>query len=155
MTSFSFLCQHFESLDTSIDEMTATTQLASVLVARFLRSNNYTETLNVFIREAGLAADAGQPDGKTDKSQWTIEGVLEEKKVFDESVKFERYGKSEEKDVWTVPGQLTIVPSLTCNVMLRRYLYLLTRPSTLNTKCHPDTNVCQSPSMFGRALAES
>ncbi|GIK02194.1 hypothetical protein Aspvir_006239 [Aspergillus viridinutans] len=87
--------------------MTATTQLASVLVARFLRSNNYTETLNVFIREAGLPADAGQPDGKTDKSEWTIEGVLQEKQVFDESVKFERYGQSEEKDVWTVPAPST------------------------------------------------
>ncbi|GFF35276.1 hypothetical protein IFM58399_04154 [Aspergillus lentulus] len=87
--------------------MTATTQLASALVARFLRSNNYTETLNVFIREAGLPADAGQPDGKTDNSDWTIEGVLQEKQVFDESVKFERYGKSEEKDVWTVPAPST------------------------------------------------
>ncbi|KAF7121927.1 hypothetical protein CNMCM5793_009481 [Aspergillus hiratsukae] len=87
--------------------MTTTTQLASVLVARFLRSNNYTETLNVFIREAGLAADAGQPDGKADKSEWTIEGVLEEKKVFDESVKFERYRQNEEKDVWTVPAPST------------------------------------------------
>jgi hypothetical protein len=96
--------------------MTATTQLASVLVARFLRSNNYTETLNVFIREAGLPADAGQPGGKTDNSEWTIEGVLEEKQVFDESVKFERYGQNEEKNVWTVPGQPAIVPSLTCNL---------------------------------------
>lgn len=96
--------------------MTATTQLASVLVARFLRSNNYTETLNVFIREAGLPADAGQPDGKTDKSDWTIEGVLQEKQVFDESVKFERYGKGEEKDVWTVPGQPKIVPSVACSL---------------------------------------
>lgn len=82
--------------------MTTTTQLASVLVARFLRSNNYTETLNVFIREAGLPADAGQLSGKTDKNEWTIEGVLQEKQVFDESVKFERYGQSEEENVWNI-----------------------------------------------------
>ncbi|GFG03758.1 hypothetical protein IFM5058_01589 [Aspergillus udagawae] len=87
--------------------MTTTTQLASVLVARFLRSNNYTETLNVFIREAGLPADVGQPGGKTDNSEWTIEGVLEEKQVFDESVKFERYGQNEEKNGWTVPAPST------------------------------------------------
>ncbi|RHZ66338.1 uncharacterized protein CDV56_104542 [Aspergillus thermomutatus] len=88
--------------------MTATTQLASILVARFLRMNNYTDTLNVFIREAGLPANAGQPDGKTDdKSEWTIEGILEEKQTFDESLKFERYGQNEEKDVWTVPAPST------------------------------------------------
>jgi len=76
--------------------------LASTLVARFLRSNNYSETLNSFIREAGLSADVGQTDsGSTD---WTIEGVLEEKKAFDKSINFERYNENEKKDVWTVPG---------------------------------------------------
>lgn len=86
-----------------------TTSLASTLVARFLRSNNYTQTLDIFIREAGLSADAGQPgkdeDDDRDGNSWTIEGVLEEKKAFDKSVAFERYNEDESrKDVWSVPG---------------------------------------------------
>ena len=77
--------------------------LASILVARFLRSNNYAETLNAFIREAGLPADAGQvTDSK--ENNWTIESVLEEKKAFDQTLGFERYGE-EEKDEWSVPGE--------------------------------------------------
>ncbi|EAW08395.1 uncharacterized protein ACLA_031280 [Aspergillus clavatus NRRL 1] len=101
--------------------MTSTTQLASVLVARFLRSNNYTETLEVFIREAGLPANAGQSGANDDeKNKWTIEGVLEEKKAFDESVGFERYGANEEKDVWTVPAPSTpnIIPTPTSTNLL-------------------------------------
>ncbi|KAL5364754.1 hypothetical protein BJX96DRAFT_157888 [Aspergillus floccosus] len=76
--------------------------LASVLVARFLRSNNYNDTLAAFIREAGLPIDAGQVGGKDD---WTIEGVLEEKKAFDETVRFERYGEDNESDgLWSAPS---------------------------------------------------
>lgn len=84
--------------------MATTTQsasLASTLVARFLRSNNFSDTLNTFIHEAGLSADVGQTDSGND---WTIEEVLEEKKAFDKSVNFERYNEDEKKDVWTVPG---------------------------------------------------
>lgn len=83
-----------------------TASLASTLVARFLRSNNYTQTLDTFIREAGLSADAGQTSGKDDRdNNWTIEGVLEEKKTFDTSINFERYGGDEQdKDMWSVPG---------------------------------------------------
>lgn len=76
--------------------------LASIIVARFLRSNNYNDTLDTFIREGGLSADVGQTDSGS--SNWTIEGVLEEKKAFDKSVNFERYNEDEKKDVWTVPG---------------------------------------------------
>lgn len=89
-----------------------TASLASTLVARFLRSNNYTQTLDVFIREAGLSADAGQTGEKEDSnsdsnsSNWTIERVLEEKKTFDKSLKFEKYGDDgQEKDLWSEPGQ--------------------------------------------------
>ena len=78
--------------------------LASILVARFLRTNNYAETLNAFIREAGLPANAGQVTEKEENS-WTIESVLEEKKAFDQTQHFERYGQSE-KDEWSVPGEL-------------------------------------------------
>lgn len=76
--------------------------LASTIVARFLRSNNYGDTLNTFIREAGLSTDVGQAD--TGSNDWTIEGVLEEKTAYDKSVNFERYNEDEKKDVWTVPG---------------------------------------------------
>lgn len=76
--------------------------LTSTLIARFLRSNNYTETLRTFIREAGLPSDAGQSDGS---NEWTIEGILDEKRAFDETLRFERYGVEDEKhDIWTVPG---------------------------------------------------
>lgn len=79
--------------------------LASTLVARFLRTNNYTQTLKAFLQEAGLPSDAGEQRGKDDTSNWTIENVLEEKKAFDQSKNFERYGDNDkEKDVWTVPG---------------------------------------------------
>ncbi|KJK62102.1 hypothetical protein P875_00086353 [Aspergillus parasiticus SU-1] len=76
--------------------------LASILVARFLRTNNYAETLNAFIREAGLPVDAGQVTGN-EENNWTIESVLEEKKAFDQTQHFERYGQSE-KDEWSVPA---------------------------------------------------
>lgn len=78
--------------------------LASILVARFLRTNDYYETFNAFIREAGLPADVGQAS-ENDPS-WTIEGVLQEKKTFDQSVNFERYREDgKEKDVWSLPGE--------------------------------------------------
>ncbi|OJJ47883.1 hypothetical protein ASPZODRAFT_63761 [Penicilliopsis zonata CBS 506.65] len=75
--------------------------LASTLVARFLRANNYTETLDAFIHEAGLPVDAGQAG----RHEWTIEQLLEEKQAYDQSLKFERHGDGhEEKDIWTVPA---------------------------------------------------
>jgi predicted metalloendopeptidase len=84
--------------------------LASILVARFLRTNNYIETLDAFIREAGLPANAGQvKDTGDDENKWTIENVLEEKKTFDQTLGFERYGKNEDKDVWSVPGESCFV----------------------------------------------
>lgn len=79
--------------------------LASTLVARFLRTNNYTQTLKAFLQEAGLPSDAGEQRGKDNTSNWTIENVLEEKKAFDQSKNFERYGDNDkDKDVWSVPG---------------------------------------------------
>ncbi|KAK1139962.1 hypothetical protein N8T08_011039 [Aspergillus melleus] len=81
--------------------------LASILVARFLRTNNYTQTLRAFIQEAGLPADAGHVGLKkdNDSSSWTIEGVIEEKRVFDQSIKSERYGDGDkENDLWSTPA---------------------------------------------------
>lgn len=78
--------------------------LASILIARFLRTNAYTETLEAFIREAGLPRDVGQT---SEEPNWTIEGILQEKKTFDQSLNFERYGEDEKnKDLWSEPGEL-------------------------------------------------
>ena len=81
-------------------------ELSSALVARFLRTNNYEETLRAFIREAGLPADVGQTSGD-DTDNWTIQTLLEEKRAFDHSINFERYGKdSKDNGLWKVPGEL-------------------------------------------------
>lgn len=59
------------------------------LVARFLRSNNFTETLTSFLSEAGLPPDAGATDNPTAP---TIESILREKRDFDLTQRFERTG---------------------------------------------------------------
>lgn len=80
--------------------------LASALVARFLRTNNYTESLRAFLREAGLPPDVGHGSGD-DTNNWTIQSLLEEKKTFDHSVNFERYGEESKGNApWSVPGEL-------------------------------------------------
>lgn len=78
----------------------------SFLVARYLRSNDYNQSLETFIREAGLPKDAGSATGDESDS-WTIEQTLTEKSAFDKSLKFERAGDGgEEGDLrWTVPGE--------------------------------------------------
>lgn len=93
--------------------------LASILVARFLRSNNYHETLDTFIREAGLPSDAGlfgqsrnadglaQSTNTADIGQWTLEGIIQEKKRFDQTLSFERHGDlGSKKDEWSLPGKI-------------------------------------------------
>jgi hypothetical protein len=79
--------------------------LASALVARFLRTKDYPETLKAFIREAELALDVGQTSGD-DTNNWTIHSLLEEKETYDRSVGFERYGEdSQQAARWTEPGE--------------------------------------------------
>ncbi|KAJ5893291.1 hypothetical protein N7495_004982 [Penicillium taxi] len=81
--------------------------LTSALVARYLRTNNYTETLQALIREAELEPDVGQSSGD-DTNGWTIQNLLEEKRAFDHSVNFERYGQSKEPDnLWSTPAPST------------------------------------------------
>lgn len=93
---------------TQIDE------LASAIVARFLRANAYTETLQAFIREAGLAPDAGQASGD-DTHNLTIQSLLEEKKAYDHSVSFERLGnESREIFSWRIPGKVIVTSSDAC-----------------------------------------
>ncbi|KAJ5339856.1 hypothetical protein N7452_006584 [Penicillium brevicompactum] len=77
--------------------------LTSALVARFLRNYGFSETLEAFIGEAGLASDVGQgPDGIND---WTIQSLLEEKKTYDQTANFERYGQDKEQSgLWNEPA---------------------------------------------------
>ncbi|KAI2789013.1 hypothetical protein POX_e07039 [Penicillium oxalicum] len=78
--------------------------LASALVARFLRTNAFTETLRAFIREAGLPPDVGQTSGD-DTHNMTIQSLLEEKKAYDQSVNFERLGDARGEIVtWKTPS---------------------------------------------------
>lgn len=89
-------------------------ELANAIVARFLRTNAYTETLKAFIREAGLAPDVGQASGD-DTHNLTIQSLLEEKKAYDHSVNFERLG-SQSRDIseWGLPGKTMVVTSRAC-----------------------------------------
>ncbi|KAK3065877.1 hypothetical protein LTR53_017938, partial [Teratosphaeriaceae sp. CCFEE 6253] len=64
------------------------TDSPAIIVARFLKSSNYTETYDAFIAEAGLPPDAGT----VGKGDLTIELLLEEKRTFDLSRNFEKLG---------------------------------------------------------------
>lgn len=87
--------------------MSASSISASVLVARFLRSNNYPQTLAAFLQEAGLPEDAGEVTPGKYGDTWAIENILEEKKEFDKSISFERVGEDGEKNKqWAMPGKL-------------------------------------------------
>lgn len=81
-------------------------ELSSALVARFLRSHGYSETLKAFIREADLAPDVGQSSGD-DTNNWSIQSLLEEKNIYDQTVNFERYDKGHQQStLWSEPGEL-------------------------------------------------
>lgn len=107
-----------QSTNVSSSLSSSSIPLASLLVARFLRSNNYAATLDTFIREAGLPPDAGSTStstgqggrgGTSEYDDWTLEGVIQEKKTFDQSLRFERYGGGDNDDDrrerWSVPGE--------------------------------------------------
>ncbi|KAJ5156980.1 uncharacterized protein N7482_008080 [Penicillium canariense] len=129
--------------------MTPSTQidaLASAVVARFLRTYAYTETLQAFIREAGLAPDVGQASGD-DTHNLTIQSLLEEKKTFDHSVNFERLGHdTKETAPWALPApsKPTIVSIPTSSNLLAASVELWQKP------CHngTDPDVATSPRPF-------
>lgn len=78
--------------------------LTSALVARFLRSHNYSDTLEAFIREADLAPDVGQD--LDDTNNLTIQSLIEEKKTYDQTANFERYGENQQAStLWSEPGE--------------------------------------------------
>lgn len=79
--------------------------LSSAIVARFLRSHDYSDTLKAFLREADLAPDVGQSSGD-DTNNWTIQGLVEEKSTYDQTVNFERYGTGNQQSaLWSEPGE--------------------------------------------------
>ncbi|KAL2430064.1 hypothetical protein ABEF95_003051 [Exophiala dermatitidis] len=75
------------------------TDSAAVIVARFLKANHYSETLEAFLAEAGLPENAGV----TNPGDWTIEKILEEKKQFDASLAFEKKGDGLQTG-WSLPA---------------------------------------------------
>jgi len=58
------------------------------------------QTLDVFLKEAGLPFDAATAD----RNDLTIEKVLEEKKTFDLSVQFEKLGRDDGAKGWSTKG---------------------------------------------------
>lgn len=62
---------------------------------------NCVQTLDAFISEAGLEPDAGS----IEKGDLTIEKILEEKKVFDLSIRFEKFGTGNGNKGWSLPGK--------------------------------------------------
>ncbi|KAI9849707.1 MAG: hypothetical protein M1837_002833 [Sclerophora amabilis] len=77
------------------------TDSPAILVARFLQANNYNETLSALLTEAGLPPDAGV----VGPGDLTLEKVLEEKKIFDLSLNFQKVGVGEEGvKSWLVPA---------------------------------------------------
>lgn len=84
------------------------TESPALIVARFLKANHYNDTLDAFLREAGLPPDAGS----TNNGGLTIERILEEKQVFDLSLRFEKLGSGDDK-AWngiTAPSEPHQVP---------------------------------------------
>ncbi|KAF3910021.1 hypothetical protein AA313_de0206437 [Arthrobotrys entomopaga] len=70
-----------------------------VLVARFLRANNFQATFEAFVKETNLA-----PESITnDPTDLTIEQILEEKKLYDLALRFERLTTSIGDVDYTVP----------------------------------------------------
>ncbi|KAF4554157.1 Hypothetical protein D9617_5g070340 [Elsinoe fawcettii] len=98
----------------------------AMLVARFLRASNYIETLEAFIAEAGLPPDAGTAS----RNSFTIEKLLEEKRTFDLSTRFEKLGTEDEATAtgWKAgaPALPTVVSTLpsTSNILHTSFEFL-------------------------------
>ncbi|KAG8627009.1 hypothetical protein KVT40_004492 [Elsinoe batatas] len=127
----------------------------AMLVARFLRASNYTETLDAFISEAGLPADAGT----TSRNSFTLEKLLEEKRTFDLSTQFEKLG-TDENDLETgwranAPSLPTVVSTLpsTSNILHTSFEILTNAashaavPVLLATTADRRLNVVDLPSL--------
>ena len=71
----------------------------SVLVARYLKANNYSESLDAFIRESGLPKTAGV----VEVGDLTLEKVLEEKRQYDAALAYEKQGDDSNTAGWFSP----------------------------------------------------
>ncbi|MCJ1289730.1 hypothetical protein MMC34_001263 [Xylographa carneopallida] len=112
------------------------TDSPAIIVARFLKANHYLQTLYAFIAEAGLEPDAGS----VEKGDLTIETILEEKKVFDLSVRFEKFGDGDGKVGWSVPAPSTptLVPTLPTSAnILHVSVATITPPSPTGGNASP------------------
>jgi len=86
-------------------------QTPAILVARFLKANHHNRTLEAFLKETNLPEQAAA----TNKGDWTLEKILEEKVQFDTSLNFERKDDGESRG-WTQPAPTTpIEPELAIN----------------------------------------
>ncbi|KAL8742915.1 MAG: hypothetical protein Q9190_004674 [Brigantiaea leucoxantha] len=85
------------------------TDSPAIICARFLQANNYNHTLETFLAEAGLPPDAGTSNA----GDLTLEKILEEKKVYDLSLRFEKVNVADARR-WRLPAPSTphIIPSL-------------------------------------------
>ncbi|KAK6355198.1 hypothetical protein TWF696_004315 [Orbilia brochopaga] len=100
-----------------------------VLVARFLLANNYHETFQAFVRETNLTPDSIT----TSPDDLTIEKILEEKKLYDFAVRFEKLNLAAGAVDFSVPypsSQTTLTTSLTTSNILSITLSSFLIPST-------------------------
>lgn len=81
-------------------------------MARFLRDNNYEQTLATFLEEAGLPPETGASTLELRDENWTIEKIMEEKNVFDKSLAFERVARGEGQDGWKIPGEWLVFATI-------------------------------------------
>ena len=61
----------------------------------------FCQTLDAFIKEAGLPYDAGN----IEKDDLTLEKIVEEKTIFDLSLRAEKTGVNEDEKGWSMPGE--------------------------------------------------
>lgn len=59
------------------------------------------QTLDAFLKEAGLPPDAGV----TAPGDWTVEKILEEKRQYDASIIYEKISGEENNQGWNLPGE--------------------------------------------------
>ena len=132
-----------------------------ILVARFLRANNYIEvreyvsrigllgqiesqltedtmwqTLSAFITEAGLLPDAGN----VEKGDLTIEKILAEKKVFDTALHVEKTSLND-AEKWTLPGRIHVSLPLSSRLSV---VFQLLRIRNISLLCLPLRIYCMS-----------
>ncbi|CAF9917226.1 MAG: hypothetical protein GOMPHAMPRED_001188 [Gomphillus americanus] len=75
------------------------TDSPEIIVARWLKQNRYEETLASFLGEAGLTEDAGL----SSNDALTLEQILEEKRLYDQSLQYEKRGEPTHQS-WTSPA---------------------------------------------------